>query len=579
MQYDDGSGDGQNGGYPHGQHNEQGYGYQPASTQSGENAESYVEPGSAHAAPDMRETVNQEYQTGQGPINNACGFLETGNHNSYVEHGSTYNAANAPEPPLPERQAMPAERSGAQIPEPVYQTWRPFAARYREANGGVDVPHYTEDWREPSYSQTYETTSEMYTPGIHVNQHHQRRRGTESKPENTRNEHSGLFGRLIRAVCLILVCAAISGAASYAVLEFRIRRGDFDSTVTNVTNQVTLGNTGNPQVSGLTSPIVANGTELPAEVIYEMALSQVVGIESESPTSGVIPGIQSSTTPVTGSGFIISGDGYILTNYHVIEAAYNNDLPIRVYMHDGSEYAAQVIGFDEGSDVALIKIEAEGLNAVVIGDSDEIRVGQSIYAVGNPFGDLFHTMTAGIISALDRVVSVDNKLISAFQFDAAVNPGNSGGPIFNRYGDVIGIVSMKIMGNAVEGIGFAIPINDAIEIAMELIEHGYITGRPYIGITVSSVTRGNADFYGLVVGASVRSVAEGSAGEKAGLAVGDIIIALGDTEISSRDMLLLTLRRFKAGDTTTLTVWRDGEELKLTITFDENLNAGQPQRP
>lgn len=579
MQYGEGSGERSNEGYPSGQRNEQDVGHKPEDMHTNEGSGLHVEPDAPQGPPEIREAAGQEYRTGHGPVYDARDYPNAAPHSADVGHGFTYNALNEPEPPAPGRHAIPAENMAAQTPAPVYQSWRPFASRYRDANGAEGAPPYAEDWCEPSYSQAYETTSEMYTPGIHVNPHNQRRRAANPKPAGARSGSGVVFRKLVQAVCLIVVCAAISGAASYAVLEFRIRRGDFESTVTNVSNQVTLGSTGNPQVSGLTSPITTSGTELPAEVIYEMALNQVVGIESESPTPGAIPGIQSSTTPVTGSGFIISSDGYILTNYHVIEAAYNNDLPIRVCTHDGSEYPAQVIGFDEGSDVALIKIEAEGLNAVVIGDSDEISVGQRVYAVGNPFGDLFHTMTAGIISALDRIVSVDNKLISAFQFDAAVNPGNSGGPIFNRFGDVIGIVSMKIMGNSVEGIGFAIPINDAIEIAMELIEHGYITGRAFIGITVSSVTRGNADFYDLVVGASVRSVAEGSAGEKAGLEVGDIIIALGDTEITSRDMLLFTLRRFKAGDTTTITVWRAGEEVKLTITFDENLTAGQPQRP
>ena len=500
------------------------------------------------------------------------------NNGSQTEQGSTYSALNAPGSPGSEPPAAPAGRADAPIPDHVYQAWRPFTARNREASGASYIPPYPDDWREPSYSQAHESTPEMYTPGIYVNQQHPRRRTVEPKQEHPRNEHGRRVGRLIRAICLILVCAAFSGAASYGVLEYRIKRGDFDVAVSN---QVILGNngTGNQQVGGLMSPIVSSSSELPAEVIYEMALSQVVGIESEAPTTSFIPGSQSSTAPVSGSGFIISNDGYILTNYHVIEAAYSNGFPIKVYMSDKSEYIAKVIGFDEGSDVALIKIDAEGLNAVVIGNSDNISVGQRVYAVGNPFGDLFHTMTEGIISARDRVVSVDSKLISAFQFDAAVNPGNSGGPIYDRNGDVIGIVSMKIMGNSVEGIGFAIPINDAITIATELIEHGYITGRAYIGITVTSVTRGNAEFYGLVEGASVRSVAGDSAGERAGLAVGDIITALGDTAIDSRDKLLFALRRYKAGDTTTITVWRAGAELQLTITFDENMTAGQPQKP
>jgi len=361
-------------------------------------------------------------------------------------------------------------------------------------------------------------------------------------------------------------------------MEYRLQRGDFE---VSVTNQVVIGGTagGNQQVGGLLLPVSQTGVEMPPELIYDMALSQVVGIRSDVPIFGAGSGYQGSTTPISGSGFIISSDGYILTNYHVVETAHFNDLEIIVNLHDGSEYEATVIGFDSSSDIALIKIEAIGLTPVVIGDSDNIRVGQRVYAVGNPFGDLVYTMTEGIISALDRIVTVDSKRINAFQMDAAVNPGNSGGPIYDRNGDVIGIVSMKIMGNSVEGIGFAIPINDAILIASELIEHGYITGRPFIGITVESVTGGNAAFFGWVVGAYITSVNENSAGQRAGLEVGDIIIALGDVEIDSKEALLFTLRRYTAGETTTLTVWRASEEITLTITFDENLTAGQPLRP
>jgi serine protease Do len=386
----------------------------------------------------------------------------------------------------------------------------------------------------------------------------------------------------MRIACLLLVCVILSGAATYGVIEFRLQRGDFAAMPLN---QVVLGGAGgsNQNSGPFTAPVATTGGGMAAEDIYDMALTQVVRIRTEpqSVTGTGVPGLQMSIPPSSGTGFIISSDGYILTNFHVIESAHVGDVPLMVYLHNGSAYEATVIGFDSGSDVALIKIDAEGLNPVVIGDSENVRVGQRIYTVGNPFGDLVYTMTEGIVSALDRVVTVDSKRIDAFQFDAAVNRGNSGGPVYDSNGDVIGIVSMKIMGDSVEGIGFAIPINDAVVIASELIEHGYITGRPLIGITVNTetVTSGHADFFGWVVGAYVRSVTEDSAGERAGLQVGDIIIGLGDVEIDSRDALLFAMRRYNAGDTTTITVWRNGEEITMTITFDENLTAGQPLRP
>jgi len=238
-----------------------------------------------------------------------------------------------------------------------------------------------------------------------------------------------------------------------------------------------------------------------------------------------------------------------------------------------------VIGYETSNDFAVIKIDANGLNPAVIGNSDNIRVGQRVYAVGNPFGNLIYTMTDGIVSALDRTVTVEGKNINTFQFSAAVNSGNSGGPVYDANGEVIGIVTAKLTRDSGEGIGFAIPINDAIEIASELIEHGYITGRPFMGITVETVTRANADYFDWVVGAYVRSVEPGSAAETAGMEVGDIIIKLNDVEISSLDELLFAMRRYRAGDTTTITVWRVGEEFELTITFDENLSAGQARQP
>jgi serine protease Do len=317
-----------------------------------------------------------------------------------------------------------------------------------------------------------------------------------------------------------------------------------------------------------------------AEDIYEMACSQVVGIRTEMTGTGTggFFGAQQGSTVVSGSGFIISSDGYILTNYHVVETAYLRDLPLVVSLHDGTEFDASVIGYEASNDVALLKIEASELSAAVIANSDSIRVGQPVYAVGNPFGDLVYTMTEGIVSALDRIVTVEQKSIDAFQFSAAVNSGNSGGPVYDTNGEVIGIVSAKIMGEYVEGIGFAIPINDAIDIAAELIEHGYITGRPLIGITVSSVNAAQADYFDMVVGAYVLTVTTGSAAEKAGVRKGDIITALGDAQLDSKESLIFALRKYKAGDTATLTIWRNDEEIKMTVTFDENLVAGQPQR-
>jgi len=427
---------------------------------------------------------------------------------------------------------------------------------------------------ESVYSRPGDVSWNMYSPGICVDQPYPRTRESENGRNGTQRErYNGLVG-FLRAMALVIICTFFSGAAAYVVMDYRIGRGDFSNT-----NQVILGG-GYPDrqyEDNTGTPIAIMPGNMSAQDIYDMARTQVVMISTESPGIFGAPDSPGAAAPISGTGFIVSGDGYVLTNFHVIELAFRNDLPIHVILNDGVSFEADVIGFEISNDVALLKIDASGLSPVMIGNSDAIRVGQTVYAIGNPFGDLVYTMTDGIVSALDRVVSVEGKSIRTFQFSAAVNRGNSGGPVYNTDGEVIGIVTAKIVRGNVEGIGFAIPINDAIEIASELIEHGYISGRPLIGITAQTVSPGHAEFYDWVVGAYVRSVSQGSAAENAGIGTGDIITALGDEEVDSMQDLRFALRNHRAGETTTITVWRSGEYLELTITFDEDMYAGQPQ--
>jgi serine protease Do len=299
-----------------------------------------------------------------------------------------------------------------------------------------------------------------------------------------------------------------------------------------------------------------------------MALNQVVGVKTEAP-----PGSFSSDSVIvtSGSGFIISGDGYILTNHHVIESAYEFGYTLRVFLHDGTTYDAKIVGFEKDNDVAVIKIDAEGLNAVTTGDSDALRVGDQIYAVGDPLGELEYTMTDGMISALDRTIAVDSKTsISMFQISAAVNSGNSGGPVYDSKGEVIGIVSAKYKDVGIEGLGFAIPVNDAVDIAEQLISVGYVTGKAYMGISVMTINSSAASYYNLTEGAYVVTVEPGSCADTAGLKAGDIITALDDTRIQSQDALTTAKKKYKAHDTAELTVYRAGETLTLAITFDED---------
>jgi len=457
----------------------------------------------------------------------------------------------------------PVYYSEPMFTEPVY-TGQPY-----------NEPVYGEPaFNEPVYNESQDAASNMYSPGICVSKPYPRSRNYENgRNAAQRDSGKGLVG-FIRALALVLACTFFSGAAAYLVIDHHLERAAF----TQAPNQVVLGgNVADRRIDEFEPAPVATASDgMKAQDIYDMARTQVVGINIDAPGLLGLP----IMSPISGSGFIISSDGYILTNYHVVELAHNDSLPINVVLNDGSSFEAEVIGYDAGNDVAVIKIDAQGLNPSIIGNSDDARVGQAIFAVGNPFGDLVYTMTDGIVSALDRFVSVDGRSIRTFQFSAAVNSGNSGGPIYNTNGEVIGIVTAKAVRGNVEGIGFAIPINDAIEIATDLIEHGVVTGRALIGITGQTVSEANADYFGWEVGVYIRSVAPDSAAEAAGLEIGDIITALNHEDIDTMETLRWALRDHRAGDTTTITIWRNGNSIDLQITFDEDMYAGQSgERP
>ena len=280
---------------------------------------------------------------------------------------------------------------------------------------------------------------------------------------------------------------------------------------------------------------------------------------------------------------MLTQDGYIVTNYHVIEdAAKDSSVSVEVSFANGDKYTAKLVGGEQDNDVAVLKIDATGLTPVTLGDSDKLVVGEQVYAIGNPLGELTYSLTDGIISALDRLITTsstnannqtESVTLNVLQTNCAINPGNSGGPLFDQYGSVVGIVSAKYTqstsGVSAEGLGFALPINDVKEIIADLIEHGYVTGKPYMGVQVDSVAS-EAQRYGIPAGAAVSYVADGSCAQKAGLQVNDVITAIDDTTIDSPSALTAALSTgYKAGDTATLTVIRNQQEVKLTITFDE----------
>ena len=316
----------------------------------------------------------------------------------------------------------------------------------------------------------------------------------------------------------------------------------------------------------LTQPLPSDGSAMTPSQLYSRNVDSVVAISSTIQSSSFYGTSQGSAS---GSGFILREDGYVVTNYHVVEDATS----IRVIMHDGTEYDADEIGHDATNDLAILKVEAAGLPAAVLGSSSDLAIGDMVVAIGNPLGTLTATQTVGYVSGINREVATDSSIISMIQTDAAINPGNSGGPLFNMRGEVIGITTAKYSGTtnsgaSIEGIGFAIPIDDVMPIVSDLIEYGYVTGA-YMGVSVMDTDADSAAMFGLPTGAYIMEIVDGASADRAGLQVKDIIIDLGGTTISKVTDLTRALRNFKAGDTTTVTVIRSGKELTLDITLDE----------
>lgn len=375
----------------------------------------------------------------------------------------------------------------------------------------------------------------------------------EKKPKKPGNR---LFWKV---ACLCLVCALLGGAGGGALVAAISGRNTAQEQTTP---------TSTPNSGVLTTQPTSSGT-MSASDIYAAACQQVVGITTELTYQNFFG--QTSSSAVSGSGFIITSDGYILTNYHVISYAAQYDYDITVMTYDGTSYKAKIVGVDSANDIAVLKIDATDLTPVEFGDSDNMSVGDTVYAVGNPLGELQFSMTTGHISALDRTITTDegNVPINMFQIDAAVNSGNSGGPVYNSAGQVIGIVTAKYSDTGVEGLGFAIPVNDAVNLANELMENGVVTNKVHLGITGQTIPAQVAQYYNMAEGVCVLTIEEGSCAEKAGLQINDIITSIGGKTIKTYDALRAALRSYAPGDTTDLTVYRAGQTLTITVTLDE----------
>ena len=277
---------------------------------------------------------------------------------------------------------------------------------------------------------------------------------------------------------------------------------------------------------------------------------------------------QAVQTASAGSGFVLTKDGFIVTNYHVVKDADT----VKVTMYNGDEYDAKYVGGDEDYDIAVIKVEAAGLQAVTLGNSTTLNVGDHVLAIGNPLGELTFSMSGGMVSSVNRAINVDGTPFNMIQTDASINPGNSGGPLLNQFGEVVGIVSAKYSSysdESVEGLGFAIPINDVIAMIQDIMTNGYVSNKAYLGATIGTMTQSMAQQYRYDVseGAFVYSVEENGPAAQAGLQLGDVITKIGDTKITSLEDLTAAKKSYSAGDIATLTIYRGGETTTVELTW------------
>ena len=386
----------------------------------------------------------------------------------------------------------------------------------------------------------------------------------DAQPPKKKKKFNGK--RVARSAVALVLAAAMGFAGGFVGAKF-------GGSGKVVIQQVAPSSTAD-SASGSDSSITAassSGSSLTTEQVADLVSPSVVVITTEQVVYSQWSWYgQNQVESGAGSGVIISSDGYILTCAHVVDGAST----ITVTIGD-KDYTATLVGEDTTSDIAVIKIDADGLTPATVGDSDGLKVGQSVMAVGNPLGELGGTVTGGMISALNRSVTIQGSssvnTMSLIQMDASVSPGNSGGGLFNMNGELVGIVNAKSSSSDAEGLGFAIPINDAIKVAQELLENGYVTGRPYLGITYLAVTDAQtASQLGVnAYGVYVVEVVKGGPAEKAGLQAGDRIVSVDGTEIASKDDLGTLMQKHAAGDTLSITIAREGQMQTVNVTLGE----------
>lgn len=372
-----------------------------------------------------------------------------------------------------------------------------------------------------------------------------------SSQKKKRRKKAGFFTRHKTAVtiaaCMLLSLGSGFGGAYLALAQFQNN------------NEVQY------QKIIRTSSDGSDGVNLSIKEIVAETENSVVEIQTESKKTGNF--MREYVSTGAGSGVILTEDGYIATNHHVIAGANK----ITVKTKDGTSYDAQLIGSDQKTDLALIKIDASDLHTVILGSSDELAVGDTAIAIGNPLGELGGSVSQGIISALDREITIDNQTMTLLQTDTAINPGNSGGGLFNQKGELVGIVNAKSSGSDVEGLGFAIPIDKAKPIIEELMKNGYVSNRPQLGVSLQTISdQVTAQQLGVHwAGVYIASIMEGSSANKAGLKVGDRIISIDEEEVASANDVKAIIDKHSVGDTLEIQISRDDRLMVIEVTLSE----------
>ncbi len=436
---------------------------------------------------------------------------------------------------------------------------------YNEENYDGNENEYRETVPEETSAAEQETSYAQGAPATEQQaQHTEEASWREVPPTMTAPEkQKKSSGKAGRTIALVLCCALVGGAAGAGGAYLMTNTSSSTAASTSTVLQ------GERTTTEFATETVDTSTEMTAAEVYAANVNSIVGITTTITTNYF--GYE-TTSAASGSGIVYTADGYILTNYHVIE----DSSSITVTTYDGTVYDAELIGYDESNDIAVLKVDATDLSAAIFGDSDSLNVGDQVVAIGNPLGELTFSLTSGVVSALDRQVTLSTSVtMNLIQTDCAINSGNSGGALFNMYGEVIGITNAKYSssssGTSVDNIGFAIPINEVQSIIQSIIEDGVVS-KPYIGVSVTDVGSELLS-YGMPEGARVVSVTEGSAAEDAGLQENDIVTKFGDTEITGSSDLVAAVKAMSVGETCTMSVYRSGETIELTITVGEQTSS------